>query len=580
MRTGVAASPGIAIGKAYRYLKNTIAINENSLREDEIESQLRVLDDALTKTKSQLSDLCAYASEKVGDEKAKIFESHLAMIEDEELLGDIQQKIIEGRMYPDAAVHAAVKKYTVLFGQIEDAYIRERIADIQDVCSRLINNICGVPTMSLNQVAEESIVIARDLTPSDTVQLNKTVVKGFCTDVGGFTSHTAIMARSLGIPAVVGLLNITNDVQDGDVIIVDGGKGQVLINPDQTLLRQYETRKTAEEAEQQALRKLINLPAETRDRARIVELAANIGSIEDCDAALENGAEGVGLLRTEFFYMGRSTLPSEEEQFQIYKSILQKMAPHAVTIRTLDIGGDKKTACIDIPEEGNPFLGWRAIRICLERTDIFKTQLRAILRASHFGEARILFPMISDLSEIRMAKSILKSVMQELDHQNIEYNKTIEVGIMIEVPAAAIAADILIQEVDFFSIGTNDLIQYTLAVDRMNGKISNLYKPFHIAVLRLVKNVVAVSHDAGKWTGMCGELAGCAEAAPILLGFGLDELSMSSASLLKVKSVIRSCTLQQAEEIARKALSLNETEKIEALLAQVSEQFSLSGENE
>lgn len=576
MRTGVAASPGIAIGKAYRYQNNTIDINENPLREDEVEAQLRVLDDALAKTKSQLADLCAYASEKLGDDKAKIFESHLIMIEDEELLGDIRQNIAQGRMHPDAAVQAAVKKYTELFGQMEDAYIRERIADIQDVCSRLINNICGVPTRSLNQLAEESIVIARDLTPSDTVQLNKAVVKGFCTDVGGFTSHTAIMARSLGIPAVVGLLNITEDVQDGDVIIVDGGKGQVLINPDQALLRQYETRKAAEEAEQQALRKLINLPAQTSDGARTVELAANIGSIEDCDAALENGAQGVGLLRTEFFYMGRSTLPSEEEQFRIYKNILQKMAPHAVSIRTLDIGGDKKTACIEIPEEGNPFLGWRAIRICLERTDIFKTQLRAILRASHFGKARILFPMISDLSEIRRAKLILKSVMQELDSQNIAYNKEIEIGIMIEVPAAAIAADILIQEVDFFSIGTNDLVQYTLAVDRMNGKISNLYKPLNIAVLRLVKNIVAVSHDAGKWTGMCGELAGCAEAIPILLGLGLDELSMSSASLLKVKSVIRSCTLPQAQVITKEALSLNETEKIEALLAQVSEQLSLA----
>ncbi len=580
MRTGVAASPGIAIGRAYRYLKNAIAINENTLREDEIEAQVQVLDEALVKTKSQLTDLCAYASEKLGNDKAKIFESHLDMIEDEELMNDIRQNIVDKRMFPDAAVQAAVKKYTELFGQIEDAYIRERIADIQDVCSRLMNNICGVPTMSLNQVTEESIVIAKDLAPSDTVQLNKAVVKGFCTDVGGFTSHTAIMARTLGIPAVVGLQNITDDVSDGDIIIVDGGKGQVLINPNQALLRQYETRKATEEAEQQALRKLIHFPAQTSDGARTVELAANIGSIEDCEAALENGAEGVGLLRTEFFYMGRSTLPSEEEQFRIYKSILQKMAPHAVSIRTLDIGGDKKTACIEIPEEENPFLGWRAIRICLERTDIFKTQLRAILRASHFGKARILFPMISDLSEIRRAKAILNSVMQELDSQKIAYNKEIEIGIMIEVPAAAIAADLLIQEVDFFSIGTNDLVQYTLAVDRMNGKISNLYKPLNIAVLRLVKNVVAVSHDAGKWTGMCGELAGCTEATPILLGLGLDELSMSSASLLKVKSAIRSCTLAQAQAITKEALSLNETEKIEALLAQVSEQLSLTKERD
>lgn len=576
MQVGVAASPGIAIGKAYRYLKTTIVVNENRLRENEMEAQIQVLDEALIKTKSQLTDLCAIAANKMGDDKAEIFKSHLAMIEDEELIGDIRQNIVERRMYPDAAVQATVKKYTELFDQMEDSYIRERIADIQDVCSRLISHIRGVPAASLNQLTEESIVIAKDLTPSDTVQLDKTVVKGFCTDIGGFTSHTAIMARSQGIPAVVGLLTITDHVHDGDTVIVDGSKGQVFINPDQELLHRYETQMAEEEAQKQALRRLIALPAETKDRTRKVELLANIGSIEDCDAALENGAEGVGLLRTEFFYMGRNTLPSEEEQFRIYKSILQKMAPHAVTIRTLDIGGDKKTACIDIPEEGNPFLGWRAIRICLERTDIFKTQLRAILRASNFGKARILFPMISDVSEIRRTRSILNSVMQELDQQKIAYDKAIEIGIMIEVPSAAIIADILIREVDFFSIGTNDLVQYTLAVDRMNGKISNLYQPLSLAVLRLVKNVVTVSHDAGKWTGMCGELAGCAEAAPVLLGLGLDELSMSSASLLKVKRAIRSCTLQQAEEITKKALRTDETEKIEELLAQFSEQSLLS----
>ena len=575
MLTGVAASPGIAIGRAHLYIETKIVINEDLIPDGEIEAQMKALDEALVKTKSQLADLIEYAYQKVGEEKAKVFESHLTMIEDDELLGDIRENIIERRMHPDAAAQATLEKFVEIFSAMEDDYLRERIADIKDVCSRLIRNICGIPIVSLSQLTDESIIIAKDLTPSDTVQLDKAVVKGFCTDVGGLTSHTAIMARSMGIPAVVGLSNVTDSIRDGDMIIVDGSKGQVFINPDKTLLSQYESLRKNEEEKKKILEKLIDLPAETKDGSRRVELAANIGSAEDCDAALLNSAEGVGLFRTEVFFIGKTELPSEEEQFQTYKKIIQKMSPHAVTIRTLDIGGDKKTACIEMADEMNPFLGWRAIRICLERTDIFKTQLRAILRASSYGKVRILFPMISDLSEIKKAKSILQSAMWELDHESIAYGKEIEIGIMIEIPAAAIAADILIQEVDFFSIGTNDLVQYTLAVDRMNEKITNLYQPLHIAILRLVKNVIAVSHKAGKWTGMCGELAGDVKAVPILLGLGLDEFSMSSSSLLKVKNVIRSLTFKQAEEIAERALNMQETEKIEALIAQFNDRFSL-----
>ena len=573
MLKGVAASPGIAIGKAYQYIEEKVAINNRPLSAGDVVAQMKVFDDALAKTKEQLTGLIEYSGKKLGSDKAKIFESHLEMAGDEELVGDIKENIAENLMHPEAAVKKTTEKFEEIFGALEDDYIKERIADIKDVCSRLIKNICGVPIKSLNQVTEESIIIAKDLTPSDTVQLDKDMCKGFCTDIGSLTSHTAIMARSQEIPAVVGLSDITARVKDGDIVIVDGSTGQVYINPDETLLRQYKEKQAEFEEEKQRLRKLVKLPAETKDKARRVELAANIGSIEDCENALANGAEGVGLFRTEFLYMDRSVLPSEEEQFETYKKIAQKMAPHPVIIRTLDIGGDKETPCIDMPDEMNPFLGWRAIRICLERTDIFKTQLRAILRAGNYGKVRIMFPMISDLSEIKEAKRILISAMTELDNEKIPYARDIEIGIMIEIPAAAIAADILIQEVDFFSIGTNDLVQYTLAVDRMNEKTSHLYKPFNLAILRLIKNVVSISHKAGKWTGMCGELAGCVKAVPILLGLGLDELSMSAASLLKVKSMIRSITLEQAEKAARQALMMKETERIEKLLEQFSDEF-------
>ena len=535
MLKGVAASPGIAIGKAYQYIEEKIAINDRPLSTRDVEAQMKVFEEALEKTKTQLSGLIEYSSKKLGRDKAKIFKSHLEMADDEELIGDIKENIAENLMYPDAAVKKTTEKFEEIFGALEDDYIKERITDIKDVCSRLIKNICGVPIKSLSQVTEEFIIIAKDLTPSDTVQLDKDMCKGFCTDIGSLTSHTAIMARTQEIPAVVGLSDITARVKDGDIVIVDGSAGQVCINPNEKLLRQYQAKQAKFEEKKQRLRKLINLPAETNDNSRRVELAANIGSIEDCENALANGAEGVGLFRTEFLYMDNCVLPSEEEQFEIYKRIAQKMVPHPVTIRTLDIGGDKNTPCIDMPEEMNPFLGWRAIRICLERTDIFKTQLRAILRAANYGNIRIMFPMISDLSEIKAVKQILNTVMEELDNEKIPYTKDIEIGIMIEIPSAAIAADILIQEVDFFSIGTNDLVQYTLAVDRMNERTSHLYKPFNIAILRLIEKVISVSHQAGKWTGMCGELAGCAKAVPILLGLGLDEFSMSASSLLPVK---------------------------------------------
>ncbi len=430
----------------------------------------------------------------------------------------------------------------------------------------MMNNILGLPIKSLREVTEESIVVAKDLTPSDTAQIDKTLIKAFCTDIGGRTSHTAIMARLQEIPAVVGLSDITSRVKDGDMIIVDGNKGEIHINPAPDLLKEYQKLKEEYEQYKHGLKSLKGLPAETAEKARRVELAANIGSLKDCENAIENGAEGIGLFRTEFLYMDRGTLPDEQEQFEIYKAVASRMSPHPVIIRTLDIGGDKKTPCLELPDEMNPFLGWRAIRICLDRPDIFKTQLRAILRASCHGHIRIMYPMISNIAELRSANSVLHEAMDELDHERLEYNKKIEVGIMVEIPSAAITADILIKEADFFSIGTNDLIQYTVAVDRMNERISHLYEPFNPAVLRLIKNVIDASHKAGKWTGMCGELAGDAAAVPILLGMGLDEFSMNAASILTVKKVIRSLTMRQAQEIADKALSLETSEMIKEML--------------
>jgi phosphotransferase system enzyme I (PtsI) len=439
--------------------------------------------------------------------------------------------------------------------------MKERAADIKDVGERIVKNILGISTDSFI-FSEKVIIIAKDLTPSDTAQMDKDKVLAFATDMGGRTSHTAIMARSLEIPAVVGLVNITDKVQDGDLVVIDGNKGVVYINPDKSILKEYETSKRAYLEYRKQLKELKDLPAETRDKLRRVELSANIGTPRDVKGALENGAEGVGLYRTEFLYMDREALPTEEEQFEAYREVIEKMAPRPIIIRTLDIGGDKKLSYLDMPEELNPFMGWRAIRMCLDRPEILKTQLRAILRASVYGNAKIMYPMVSGSEEVRRANTILNEAKQELKAENISFDENLEVGIMVEIPSAAVTADILAKEVDFFSIGTNDLIQYTIAVDRMNEHISHLYEPLHPAVLRLIRNVIDASHKAGKWTGMCGEMAGDTSATAVLLGMGLDEFSMSASSIPQVKKIIRSLTYEQAKQIAQKALSMDKPEEI------------------
>lgn len=566
MFKGIEASPGIEIGKAYLLKEEQVIIDKAGVQDEKIELEIKRLENAVETSKIQLKKVKEKAEKELGKAEAQIFEAHLMFLEDPVFMDEIKSKIKSEKITAEHAVLQVAEMYIETFNNMEDEYLRERAADVKDVGDRLIKNILGIADQNLADLPEKVIIIAKDLTPSDTAQMNKEMVLAFATDMGGRTSHTAIMARSLEIPAVVGLTDLYGKAKDGDTVIVDGNAGKVFVNPDKATLEEYERLKAEYLEYRQSLKELKDLPAETRDKSRKVELCANIGTPDDLKGALENGAEGVGLYRTEFLYMDRDSLPTEEEQFEAYKMVAEKMAPRAIIIRTLDIGGDKKLPYLDMPEELNPFLGWRAIRMCLDRPEILKTQLRAILRASHYGKLRIMYPMISRVEEIRRANAILEEARQELGREGIPYDKELQVGIMIELPSAAVIADILAEEVDFFSIGTNDLIQYTLAVDRMNEHISKLYEPLHPAVLRLIKNVIDASHKAGKWTGMCGEMAGDLSATAILLGMGLDEFSMSASSIPQVKKIIRSISYDEAKEIAEKALSMESAQDVKKLL--------------
>ena len=572
MLKGIAASPGIEIGKAHVVKHEQVVINTSPIKKEDIGKEIKKLEDALTTTKLQLEKIKEKAQKELGSEKAKIFDAQLMVLEDPVFINEIKSKIESELITADNAVSQVVNSYIAEFGSAKDEYLKERAADIKDIGERLIKNILGISVDAFS-LEQEAIIIAKDLTPSDTAQMDKEKVKAFATDMGGRTSHTAIMARSLEIPAVVGLKDATQKIKTGDTVIIDGNEGAVYVNPDEETAKRYEKLKQDYLNKVKELKQLKDLPAETSDNAKRVEISANIGTPKDVKGALENGAEGVGLYRTEFLYMDRQSLPTEEEQFDAYRQVVEKMAPRPIIIRTLDIGGDKKLPYLNMPDELNPFLGWRAIRICLDRPDILKTQLKAILRASAYGKARIMYPMISGVDEVRRANKILDEAKAELYAEGKDFDEDIEVGIMVEIPSAAVTADILAKEVDFFSIGTNDLIQYTLAVDRMNEHISYLYEPFHPAVLRLIKNVIDSSHKEGKWTGMCGEMAGDPLAAPILLGMGLDEFSMSASSIPKVKKIIRSLTYDEAKEIAGKALSMSEPADIRAMVKEIVEKI-------
>ena len=538
MKKGIGASKGYAIGYAFIKKDEEVKIEERIV--ENIDEELARLKAATDATRAQLEKIKDKAEKEMGAEKAAVFESHMMLLDDPEFTGAIEMNISNNKVNAEKALNDVLDMYVAIFGSMEDEYMKERIADVKDVGARILKNLAGVDTEGLASVGENTIVIAHDLTPSDTAQLDRNKVVAFLTNIGGRTSHSAIMARTLEIPAVVGLGTITEDVKNGDLLIVDGNTGDVIVNPDEATVKEYENKKEAYLKEKEELKKLIDVKVKTKSGKRI-EVCGNIGKPEDVDAVMANGADGVGLFRTEFLYMDRDDMPSEEEQYEAYKYVAEKVGEKLGIVRTLDIGGDKKLSYLPLPEEENPFLGYRAIRLCLDRKDIFKVQLRAILRGSAHGNLAIMFPMISSLDEFFQAKEVLAECMAELKAEGKAYTENIKTGIMVEIPAAAVMADEFAKHVDFFSIGTNDLIQYTLAADRMNEKISYLYNPMHPAVLRLIKMTIDAAHKEGKFCGMCGEMAGDERATAKLVEMGLDEFSMSASSILGAKKIIMDC---------------------------------------
>ncbi|WP_031404793.1 phosphoenolpyruvate--protein phosphotransferase [Geobacillus vulcani] len=562
---GIAASSGIAIAKAYRLETPHLAAEKRTVAD--VEAEIARLEAAVAKAKEELEAIKQHALEKLGEDKAAIFAAHLLVLDDPELLNPIKEKIKTEQVNAEYALHETASFFISMFEGMDNEYMKERAADIRDVTKRVLAHLLGVTISNPSLISEEVVIIAEDLTPSDTAQLNRQYVKGFATDIGGRTSHSAIMARSLEIPAVVGTKAITAEVQNGDIVIVDGLDGQVVVNPSPELLARYEEKRARYEEQKAEWAKLVHEPTVTADGVH-VELAANIGTPDDVKGALANGAEGIGLYRTEFLYMGRSELPTEDEQFAAYKTVLEQMNGKPVVVRTLDIGGDKELPYLHLPKEMNPFLGFRAIRLCLEMQDMFRTQLRALLRASVHGNLKIMFPMIATLDEFRQAKAILLEEKEALLRQGVPVADGIEVGMMVEIPAAAVMADQFAKEVDFFSIGTNDLIQYTMAADRMNERVSYLYQPYNPAILRLISHVIDAAHREGKWVGMCGEMAGDPIAIPILLALGLDEFSMSATSILPARAQLKQLAKEEAARIKETVLSLGTAEEVVAFVKQ------------
>jgi phosphotransferase system enzyme I (PtsI) len=556
---GIAASNGIAIAKAYRLVEPDLSFDKITI--EDTKAEVERYRAASKKSNTELEVIRDQAKVDLGADKAAIFEAHLLVLNDPELNGTIEDKIQSAKINAEFALRETADMFIMMFEQMDNEYMRERAADIRDVTKRVLSHLLGVQIVNPSMIAEEVIIVAEDLTPSDTAQLNRNFVKGFTTNIGGRTSHSAIMARSMEIPAVVGTKTATAEINNGDLVVVDGLKGEVHINPTPELVEQY--RKVAEEYEVQKAEwaKLVNEKTVSADNHH-VELAANIGTPKDLTGVIGNGGEAVGLYRTEFLYMGRDQLPTEEEQFEAYKAVLEGMNGKPVVVRTLDIGGDKELPYLDLPKEMNPFLGFRAIRLCLEEQDIFRTQLRALLRASIYGNLKVMFPMIATLDEFREAKAILEEEKQKLVLEGQKVADKIELGIMVEIPSTAVLADQFAKEVDFFSIGTNDLIQYTMAADRMNQRVSYLYQPYSPSILRLVKMVIDAAHAEGKWTGMCGEMAGDELAIPILLGLGLDEFSMSATSILKARSQIRNLNKADMEKLATEALNMQTTSQV------------------
>ncbi|WP_339057682.1 phosphoenolpyruvate-protein phosphotransferase PtsI [Candidatus Regiella endosymbiont of Tuberolachnus salignus] len=570
----ISVSPGIAFGKARLLLEDNIVINDKKISAEEVTQEIERFEAGCKKSCQQLTAIQTKATKMLGEDKAEIFEAHIMLLEDEDLQQEITKQITEQLVTAEAAAHSVIESQARELAGLDDEYLRERATDTRDVGKRLLKNILGLDIIDLNTISEEVILVAADLTPSETAQLNLDKVLGFITDLGGRTSHTSIMARSLELPAIVGAHNITQRVKNDDNLILDAINNKIYINPTAEEIEQLQNLKKQYIAEKVELSKLKDMPAMTLDGHQ-VELAANIGTVQDIGSAKRNGAESIGLYRTEFLFMDSDRLPTEEKQFLDYKAVAEKMNNQAVIIRTMDIGGDKDLPYMGLPKEDNPFLGWRAIRICLDRKEILHAQLRAILRASAFGKLRIMFPMIISINEVRELKKELDILKQQLRDEKKAFDEDIEIGIMVETPAAAIMADHLAKEVDFFSIGTNDLTQYALAVDRGNELISSLYDPMSPAVLRLIKQVIDASHAQNKWTGICGELAGDAHATLLLLGMGLDEFSMSAISIPRIKKIIRNVRFSDAKVLAENALAQATAQEVRGLVEQFIEDKNL-----
>ena len=566
---GIIASPGIAIGKAFVLEQKEVVINEALLANpSECEAEIEKFRKAVTETEAQLNEIIEKTEKRLSAKEADVFRAHLMMLNDPTLEDAVMDKINNGMMHADKAVAEATEEVSAMLASLDDEYLRERAADIKDVGGRILDNVVGNVRVSLDDLDEEVVVFANDLTPSDTATMDMNYVKGFVTQLGGRTSHTSIIARIMGLPAIVGTGDILSKVKHGDTVVLDAVDCDVTVNPDDGQLAEGKKKLDAFLEHKRQLDAVKMLEAVTTDGHK-VEVVGNIASPNDCKGAKENGAEGVGLFRTEFLYMSRPTLPTEDEQFEAYKAAAEAMAPNPVIIRTLDIGGDKAADCIKFPEEMNPFLGWRAIRMYFDRLDIIKPQMRAVLRASAFGKLRVMFPMVISVEEITKMYEIIDECKAELKQEGKAFDEKLEIGIMVETPSAAINAEKFAKIVDFFSIGTNDLTQYVLGVDRGNEMIADLYQPLHPSVIRANKMVIDASHKEGKWTGVCGELAGDEKGAALLLGMGLDEFSMSAGSIPTIKNLIRKSNYAEMQKAAEEALELQTSAEVNEYVDQL-----------
>jgi phosphotransferase system enzyme I (PtsI) len=560
---GIGASKGIGLGKVF--IKEDLPEVKKE-KVEEIDEAISYLEKCIHSVSKDIEGLYEEKLDTLGEEDAQIFKAHEMIINDPELYNKIVGFITKNNYAPAYATTLVIDEFVKMLEQMENEYFKERALDMKDVGKRLIGKLLGVANQDLKSIDEDTIIVAKDLTPSDTAQLNEKVIKGIITAEGGSTSHSAIIARTMGIPAIMGVENIISVVKPGDNLIVDGSTGEVFINPKASVIKKYEEQKVMIKKREEALESLIGVKTITKDDKRI-ELSANIAGLKDLENALKYDAEGVGLFRSEFIYMERPHLPTETEQYEIYKEALKKLGDKPMIIRTMDIGGDKAVDYLNFEKELNPFLGYRAIRYCLDHVDVFKTQLKALYRASIYGQLKIMFPMVSSLRELKAIKGVIEEVKAELSEENIPFNQEIEIGIMIEIPSAAIMADKLAKEVDFFSIGTNDLIQYMTATDRMNSKLKHLYTPYHPGVLRIINDVIKKGHEAGIWVGMCGSVAGNQNLIPVLLGMGLDEFSMNPSSILESRALINDSSVKNLKSLVDDILDAEDADEVKSILS-------------